>query len=102
MKSIDQLILRAKKMCEPKKEWLVYIMIGYEGDYNTTFFLYNGVKGQGRSIEVKCNTQEGAFAAIESIAAEYPNRFKEVVPIMDLTDNCVGTFIWDEVKDEQN
>ncbi len=102
MKSIDQLILKAKKICVPKREWLIYIMIGYEENYNTTFFLYNGIKGQGRLIEVKCNTQEEAFCIIENIAAEYPKESKESVPIMDLTDNCMGTFLWDEVQNEQN
>jgi hypothetical protein len=87
MKSIDRLIIKAKNLYEPNKEFLVFGTI--EHDINTPWkvecMVWDGIKGSGgRTIESTHDTYREAEEAVYEIAEDFPNRNKVKILLIDL------------------
>jgi hypothetical protein len=88
MRDINRLIIKAKQIYEPKKEQLIYVMIGCGGEHNTTCIVSNGISGQARYLESEHNTRDEALAEIDRISEEYPNR--KDITVLDVDSNYMG------------
>lgn len=61
-------------MAVKNKEKLTYVMIGYDRPNSVSCIVWNGIKGQARTIEFDCSTREEALKRVEEASKEYPNR----------------------------
>ena len=76
MRNINKLIIKVKRMYEPRREKLIYVMLGYNRPNSVSCIVWNGIKRQARTLEFDCSTREEALKRVEEVFKEYPNRQK--------------------------
>jgi hypothetical protein len=106
IKDVSRLIIKAKRLYEPNKEKLEYVIMGAESKNNVSCMVWNGKPGQARYIEFECETPEEALTRIAEVAKEYPNsRNVSGINLRDditpaLLENWDGLFIKVDYGDE--
>lgn len=86
MQKVDRLIIKARQTVQRKLERLTLGLVSYEpgiGKYAALADLCGGTSESNRRVTSYHDSMDGAVAALEALADEYPNTENDVTIIID-------------------